>query len=190
MTSRTASLLDRLYDEARNRRWDIGNDLLLASPGADHQRIGSRSIWSPELRLKAKTPCGPLGRCPKHGAPILKKPGRGKACRAAPPDRLALRERPRARPPAFYADWGAFARRDLARGIRVKRMRADLTRKSSSPVIVFAKNVSKAERPLSIAEKGTLPGLPAMFEGGLKLLSSPTQPTGRTLRTARNESGA
>src|ERR1700729_3744502 len=39
---------DSLYDETCNWRWDIGNDLLLASPGTDHQQIDSRSSWSPD----------------------------------------------------------------------------------------------------------------------------------------------
>ena len=53
---------DGLYDENCNWRWDIGNDLLLATPSTDHQRIGSRSSWSPVRPASSEGDC-PAAEC-------------------------------------------------------------------------------------------------------------------------------
>ena len=119
-----------------------------------------------------------------HGVatPILKQSGRGKACRAAPPK------------PASTVGAAARETTRLLRGLKRLHQegfgtrctrRTNAARPDAKIVVAghcFRENVSKAECSLSIAAKGTSPGLLAMFEGGLKLHSSLTQPTGRTLR--------
>src|SRR3984957_4709762 len=114
--------------------------------------------------------------------PILKQSGRGKACRAAPPE------------PGSTGGAAARETDRLLRGLKrlhqegfgARRTRRTNAAQPDANIIVprhcFRKKVSKDECSLSIAGNGTLPALLAMFEGSLKSHSSFTQPTGRTLR--------